>query len=342
MTNPTQAQLRWALRYNGLERLASGPDRLEGLLHSARHSFATDGQVPKWCGVDLLRGWAFWLGTRDDSADNMVGGVGFGDEWTAVLRRLNEHPGAHGADRPPADFGDSLSLPSVFSDAPKMHKDSAFLAAKQARWWEDHVSPINQFVDQIHDEIAGEWAGQHGDEAPPVFVLYVDPDSGGVLAKVLLLLESPSGPAALGSRMLSADNDDGTAMNVWSGYADSGMPRTYGLHWNAVPWYIGDGKTNKNVNDAQVERARRYLNQLLDLAPDVRVVLALGRPAQDSVAKVEHDLRSRGIDIVCAPHPSPRPAARSKGKSLVEFNAAMANAYRIARGVQEATGTAPD
>jgi len=61
MTAPTQAQLRWALRYNGLERLASGPERLEGLLRSARESFAAAGSVPEWCGVDLLRGWAFWL-----------------------------------------------------------------------------------------------------------------------------------------------------------------------------------------------------------------------------------------------------------------------------------------
>jgi hypothetical protein len=335
MTNPTQAQLRWALRYNGLERLASGPVQLEGLLGSARDGFAATGDVPEWCGVDLLRGWAFWLSTFAIAADSRAVDVGFGDEWTAVLRRLTEHPGAHGVDRPPADFGDGISLPSVFSDVPRMHKDSAFLAAKQARWWEDHVAPINQFVDHIHAEIAREWADQHGDEAPPVFVPYVDPDSGGVLAKVLLLLESPSGPAALGSRMLSADNDDGTAMNVWSGYANSWMPRTYGLHWNAVPWYIGDGKTNKNVNDAQVGRARRYLNQLLDLAPDVRVVLALGIPAQDSVAKVEHDLRARGIDIVHAPHPSPRPAARSKGKSLLAFNDAMTKAYRIADGIEE-------
>jgi len=291
--------------------------------------------------VDLLRGWAFWLCTSAGEA-NTGAGDAENDEWTAVLRRLNEHPGTQGVNRPPADFGNDISLPSVFSGAPRLHKDSAFLAAKQARWWEPHVAPINQFVDQIHAEIAREWADQHGDEAPPVFVPYVDPDSGGVLAKVLLLLESPSGPAALGSRMLSADNDDGTAMNVWSGYANSGMPRTYGLHWNAVPWYTGDGKTNKNVNDAQVDRARRYLNQLLDLAPDVRVVLALGRPAQDSIAKVEQDLRARGIEVVHAPHPSPRPAARSKGKSLLEFNAAMTKAYRIAHAIEESSEASHD
>ena len=44
--------------------------------------------------------------------------------------------------------------------------------------------------------------------------------------------------------MLSADNDDETAKNVWDAYQANGMPRTHGLHWNAVPWYVGDGKKN--------------------------------------------------------------------------------------------------
>ncbi|EAP97875.1 hypothetical protein JNB_12963 [Janibacter sp. HTCC2649] len=212
-----------------------------------------------------------------------------------------------------------------------MHKDSAFLAAKQARWGEDHVAPVNQFVDQIRTEIAEEWATEHGEDAPPVFVPYVDPDSGGVSARVLFLLESPAGPAALGSRMLSADNDDETAKNVWLGYQDSGMPRTFGLPWNAVPWYVGDGKKNRSVTSAQVERGRRYLQELLELAPEIRVILALGRRAQASIAPDERDLRARGIEIIKATHPSPIPAASTRGRSLLEFNSALATAYGIAR-----------
>lgn len=204
---------------------------------------------------------------------------------------------------------------------------SAFLAAKQARLWESHVAPINQLVDQIRLEIADEWAQAHASSAPPVFVPYVDPDSGGIQAKVLFVLESPAGPAALGSGMLSADNNDGTAKNVWLSYQASGMPRTYGLAWNAVPWYVGDGKRNRNVTASDVARGMQYLRQLLDLAPDIRVVLALGKPAQASVGSAYDVLGPRGISVINAPHPSPIPAATTRGRSLLEYNAAVAEAY---------------
>jgi hypothetical protein len=277
--------------------------------------------------VDFLRGWAFYLVRKD----RFSGGGSLGAEWTAVLARLRTHPAARGSDRPPADRVDNLSLPETFSSAPKMHKDSAFLAAKQARWWEEHVAPVNQLVDQIRRDITEEWEAEHGQAAAPVFVPYVDPDSGGICAKVLFLLESPAGPAALGSGMLSADNNDETARNLWLSYASSGMPLTFGLHWNAVPWYVGDGKKNKSVTTAQVDRGREHLHQLLDLTPEMRVVLALGKPAQAAITPAETDLRARGIAVIKAPHPSPIPAASSKGRSLIEFNAAVADAYRIAR-----------
>ncbi|MEO5981871.1 MAG: uracil-DNA glycosylase [Pedococcus sp.] len=328
MTEITQAQIEWALRYDGYKRLASTPEQLEKLISDARTEFRAEGEVPEWCGVDFLHGWAFYL----VRADRHMGGGTLGREWSAVLERVRSHSASGAADRPPDLFRtEEVVLPTTFSTVPKMHKDSAFLAAKQARWWESHVAPVNQLVDQVRADIAAQWADEHGDQAAPVFVPYIDPDSGGVAARVLFLLESPAGPAALGSRMLSADNNDETAKNVWLGYEESGMPRTFGLHWNAVPWYVGDGKKNRGVTTAQVEQGRRYLDQLLDHAPSVRVILALGKPAQASIAPAEKDLRDRGIVVLKAPHPSPILAASTRGKSLVEFNAAVAEAYRIAR-----------
>ena len=319
----TDAQVRWAHSYDGYRRLATGPEMLATVLSGAREAYHRQGRVPDWCGVDLLRGWAFYL-TRED---RHRGGDTLGEEWAAVLQRLREHEAVTGADRPPPDAHEPVDLPSVFSTEPKRHKDSAFLAAKQARLWEGHVAPINQLVDQIRLEIADDWAEAHTGSAPPVFVPYVDPDSGGIQAKVLFVLESPAGPAALGSGMLSADNNDGTAKNVWLSYQASGMPRTFGLAWNAVPWYVGDGKRNRNVAATDVARGMEYLRQLLDLAPDVRVVLALGKPAQASVASAYDVLRPRGIRVLNAPHPSPIPAAATRGQSLKEFNAAVAQAY---------------
>lgn len=322
-----QAEVFWALSYDGYRRLAGSPEKLDELLVGARNSYQGQGRVPKWCGVDFLRAWAFYL----VRADRFHGGGTLLDEWDSVLNTLRGHPDATGADLPPVRAGADILLPSTFSAEPKQHKHSDFLIAKQARTWEPHVAPVNQFVDRIRIEIAQEWEDEYGEQAVPVFVPYVDPDSGGVKARVLFLLESPAGPAALGSGMLSADNNDETAKNVWRAYEASRLPRTFGLHWNAVPWYVGDGKKNAPVTTADVERGRHFLDQLLDLAPEISVVLALGKRARQSISTWATELTTRGVRVINAPHPSPIPAASTKGRSLQQFNAAVAQAFALAQ-----------
>lgn len=93
----TQEAIRWAQTYNGYQRLAQDPGRLGALLEPARHEYRRNGQVPEWCGVDLLRGWAFYL----YRADYFCGGGTLDDEWLAVLDTLSRHPHAERDDRPP-------------------------------------------------------------------------------------------------------------------------------------------------------------------------------------------------------------------------------------------------
>lgn len=101
-------QIEWAHLYNGYERLAGGeegPQALARLLEPAWREYQLRGRVPEWCGVDLLRGWAFYL-TR---ADRHGGGYDLGEgggkvrEWNAVLERIATHPGARREDRPPLE-----------------------------------------------------------------------------------------------------------------------------------------------------------------------------------------------------------------------------------------------
>jgi uracil-DNA glycosylase len=333
----TQAEIDWAHRYRGYERLASSPHALGDLIERARQSYRASGQVPDWCGVDFLRGWAYYI-VREDRHS---GGGNLDGEWTAVLNAVRAHPHALGVDRPPARPEDNVVLPTHFSNKPKMHKDSGFLAVKQSRLWEPHVAPVNQFVDRIRTELGQQWSDDPAKAELPVYVPYVDPDSGGARARVLLVLESPAGPAAVGSGMLSADNNDETAKNLWRAYEASGMPRTYGLHWNAVPWYVGDGKRNAAVRRGDVETARDYLMQLLDLAPEIEVVIAMGKPAQASLAVAAPALAQRGIHLINTWHPSPIPAASTKGQSLLAVNAAFAEALAIVTGDHHAAGTSP-
>ena len=87
--------------------------------------------------------------------------------------------------------------------APKWQRDPDFLAVKQGRLREEHVAPLQALVDEIRQD-------RDTDAVP-----YVDPDSGGVGARVLFIVESPAGPGALRSGMLSPNDDDETAANMW-------------------------------------------------------------------------------------------------------------------------------
>jgi len=96
-------QVEWAHRYNGYARLALTPEHLVQILEPAWHEYRQTNRVPEWCGVDLLRGWAFYL-TR---ADRHGGGYGLMergtmiDEWRAVLERIATHEEATAEDVPP-------------------------------------------------------------------------------------------------------------------------------------------------------------------------------------------------------------------------------------------------
>lgn len=212
------------------------------------------------------------------------------------------------------------SVPAARPSAgrPRMHKDPEFLARKKERLWEHHVAPINNLVERIRLE--------RGD-----FVPYVDPDSGGVDAQVLFVLESPAAPAAKGSDMLSPDNNDGTAANMWEAYAASGLPRSAALHWNAVPWFVGDGQAERNVTNQQVTQGHKYLGQLLEIATNVQIIVAMGKPAQLSLHRIDADLAAQGIRLIDCIHPSPRNNSRAgPARVLATFEDVVTDLARLA------------
>lgn len=316
----TQAQIEWAQRYSGYERLARSPEALLDVIHAGRDSFRRDGSVPDWCGVDFLRGWAFYIVREHRHA----GGWSVpGSEFDAVLAAVARHPAARPDEVPPLasqEAPSGVSLPTVFSNEARMHGNREFLEAKRARLWEPHVAPVNHLVERIAQET--------GLDVP-----YVDPDSGGIAARVLFVLQAPARAAAHGSGMLSADNDDGTAERVWWGYASAGMPRTMGVHWNAVPWYVGTREKLGPISPEQVTQGRRWLRELLALTPNVRVLVTFGRDAEASALGVSDLLDRRGIAHLHSIHPSPRNYNSRRERTKREVSEAFEGALRIARGV---------
>lgn len=99
----SEAELRWAQMYDGWARFASSHDAYQRLLEPATREYEATGRIPEWCGVDLLRAWAF---VRQREHHNAGGGPMAGD-WDAVLDALRRHPDATGSDLPPPREADT-------------------------------------------------------------------------------------------------------------------------------------------------------------------------------------------------------------------------------------------
>ncbi|WP_232715208.1 hypothetical protein [Gordonia metallireducens] len=94
--------IEWAHTYNGYERLGGGPHKLAELVAPLRHEFESLGTIPEWAGVDLLRGWAFYLvrAHRHGGAyDPLM--VEY-PEIIAIVDAIDKHPATTDEDRPPA------------------------------------------------------------------------------------------------------------------------------------------------------------------------------------------------------------------------------------------------
>lgn len=112
--------------------------------------------------------------------------------------------------------------------------DPAIVADKFTRIRDRHVVALNALADRVADA--------HG--LPHGYVPYVDPDQGGVDARLLVLLDNPStkAEAGTGSGLLSLDNNDRTARNCREAYERHAVSPKAVVHWNVVPFPVaGEG-----------------------------------------------------------------------------------------------------
>ncbi|WP_423923807.1 uracil-DNA glycosylase [Frigoribacterium sp. 2-23] len=149
---------------------------------------------------------------------------------------------------------------------PRQMADPAFHAAQSAgAFTAPHVAPINDFVNTIQDRDGRGW------------VPYVPPHHGGVDARVISILRDPGPKTQLGtgSGFISVENDDPTAERMARLFDLNGIPARSVLPWNAYPWYI-DAAPNAEQSTA----GARVLLELLELTPEIDVVLLQGRDAE--------------------------------------------------------------
>jgi len=188
------------------------------------------------------------------------------------------------------------------SQAPRAHRDPAFLAAKRDRLREPHVAPLN--------DLAGRIAAPPGSGAPAF-----DPDSAGIYTRSLFLFEAPGArstgtagprPAAKGSGIISPDNNDPTAENMWRLHEAAGLSRTSTLAWNIVPWYVGSETKIRAVEPQDLKDSAQYLAMLIALLPELRVVVTFGEKSRQGWFRyLLHD-DAPLLPTLAVPHPSPQ------------------------------------
>jgi uracil-DNA glycosylase len=127
----------------------------------------------------------------------------------------------------------------------------------------------------------------------------VDPEDGGVEAKVLFLQHTPSS-TAVRSGFVSRENLDRTAPRADRWLTEAGFERGDYIRWNVVPYCIStevsDGKaTGEEVREA----AQRYTLPLLAMLPKLKVIVFCGGKAQ---AQIKHLGRLDGLELISTYH----------------------------------------
>jgi hypothetical protein len=187
--------------------------------------------------------------------------------------------------------------------------DERFRLEQERARYAPHVRAINEMVDRLRDQDGRGW------------MPHVAPWHGGVHARVLSVLRDP-GPKAqdgLGSGFLCVENDDPTAELQCRSFIDVGIDARDVTPWNAYPWYI-----NRAPNASERQAGVDPLLRLLQLLPQLKVVLLQGRDAQDTWRRLTKQcpekIEQRQFQLVRTYHPG-RQALWSRDPAVREARA---------------------
>ncbi|MBO0853807.1 MAG: hypothetical protein J2P18_08565 [Nocardia sp.] len=170
------------------------------------------------------------------------------------------------------------------------------VADRMAERYNGAIGELNRWVDDVRAET--------GESVP-----YFDPRAASECAKVLMLLQDPSGAADGESGFISLHNNDRTAHNVYQLVEQTSLRYADYVPWNVIPWWVADPSKPARTLHSQARRARRYLEEVVDLLPgDLAAVIVMGKtqtwPAWKAAVGPHHK-RFRGAEVVFTAHPGP-------------------------------------
>ena len=161
------------------------------------------------------------------------------------------------------------------------------------------------------DYIDGLRRQQPGWEVPDL-----DPANGGVVAKILFLLEKP-GPSTTrfgGSGFVSINNDNQTARAIHAfAIRRNRLPLGACLFANAVPWWDG----TRTIGAEQRRLSAGAIAELLPLLPDLRAIVLVGGTARQAWRRSGLTVPAN-VRLWQSDHPSPqvRAAFRARWEAI--------------------------
>jgi hypothetical protein len=133
---------------------------------------------------------------------------------------------------------DDAQLRALTGDEPfdraRSHDTAEVVERKRAAQGAAHVAPFEAWRSDMLGAMR-----RAGVPTPDAHLPHVDPLSGGVHARLVVLQESPGATAltsAGGSGFTSSDNDDPVSERLWRLCGEAGLARYEVVHWNCVAW----------------------------------------------------------------------------------------------------------
>ncbi|WP_157124555.1 hypothetical protein [Nocardia pseudovaccinii] len=200
------------------------------------------------------------------------------------------------------------------------------VADRLAERYTGPIGELNKWVDGVR--------AATGESVP-----YFDPWAASGGAKVLMLLQDPSGAADGESGFISLHNNDQTAHNVYKLCLETSLRYADYVPWNVIPWWVANPAKGRRSLGAEARRARRYLEEVVELLPgDLAAVIVMGKtqtwPAWKAAVGPNHR-RFHGAEVVFTAHPGPlsinqpdKETGRRNRDHLVEVFAHVASMVR--------------
>ncbi len=153
-----------------------------------------------------------------------------------------------------------------------------------------HVAPLNELI------------RRHGDDKDGVRLPLAAPWHGGIHAPALIVLNDAGEPRDE-TTFMCIRNPDRAADRQRHLMTEFNIDPADFCHWNGYPWPRSDPK--RDMTPEQSIEGGRALLEVMELMTDLKMLLLLGRKAQDAADAVLPEIRSAFPDlhIVRSLHP---------------------------------------